>query len=50
MVMWKPMLTTYSEDAPIGDQWRYEVKYDGFAVVWNGKQVELPYGPEMEKN
>ncbi|MBU6081533.1 DNA ligase D [Allobacillus halotolerans] len=41
--MWKPMLTTYSEDAPIGDQWRYEVKYDGFrcGLEWKASRVTL---------
>ncbi|MBR7553457.1 DNA ligase D [Allobacillus sp. GCM10007491] len=41
--MWKPMLTTYRDEPPIGDQWRYEVKYDGFrcGLEWKTSGVTL---------
>ncbi|QHE53921.1 DNA ligase D [Pontibacillus sp. HMF3514] len=39
----KPMLPTLSGDAPKGDDWVYEVKYDGFRVLleWSKNQVKL---------
>ncbi|WP_174733038.1 DNA ligase D [Mesobacillus harenae] len=29
----KPMLPTLSFDVPVGEEWRYEVKYDGFRAI-----------------
>ncbi|GEN45724.1 DNA ligase D [Alkalibacillus haloalkaliphilus] len=41
--MWKPMLLTLVEDMPTGDNWVYEVKYDGFrcGLEWTEKGVKL---------
>ncbi|TKC19559.1 DNA ligase D [Robertmurraya kyonggiensis] len=35
----KPMLPSLTFDIPVGDEWRYEVKYDGFRALltWNQK-------------
>lgn len=29
----KPMLPTYYPEAPVSNDWRYEVKYDGFRAI-----------------
>ncbi len=41
--MWKPMLTTYRDEAPEGNQWNYEVKYDGFrcGLEWSSDKIVL---------
>ncbi|MBO1911202.1 hypothetical protein J4G37_41230, partial [Microvirga sp. 3-52] len=35
----KPMLLTSANEIPVGDEWLYEVKYDGFRciLVWDEK-------------
>ncbi|WP_188207075.1 DNA ligase D [Alkalibacillus aidingensis] len=42
-MMWKPMLPTLVEDIPKGEDWVYEVKYDGFrcGLEWNEDAVKL---------
>ncbi|MDQ0155060.1 DNA ligase D [Robertmurraya andreesenii] len=39
----KPMLPTLTFEVPEGDDWRYEVKYDGFRamLIWNEKGIQL---------
>ncbi|KHE72562.1 DNA ligase D [Halobacillus sp. BBL2006] len=41
--MIEPMLLTMSEDLPEGDEWVYEVKYDGFRVIltWTEDGISL---------
>lgn len=41
--MRKPMLTTLVEDAPAGEEWVYEVKYDGFrcGIEWTSNNIRL---------
>ncbi|MGM8214621.1 DNA ligase D [Bacillaceae bacterium W0354] len=41
--MWKPMLPTLVDDAPLEDEWVYEVKYDGFrcGFEWNKDSIHL---------
>jgi bifunctional non-homologous end joining protein LigD len=58
-IMPKPMLPTLSFDIPRGNEWRYEIKFDGFRAVlsWdnelaltsrNGKPL-LPIFPEIKE-
>ncbi|WP_078554120.1 DNA ligase D [Bacillus alkalicellulosilyticus] len=39
----KPMMPTLTFETPIGDDWRYEVKYDGFRckLKWDKDNIEL---------
>ncbi|MFC0525107.1 DNA ligase D [Pontibacillus salicampi] len=39
----KPMLPTLSEDVPTGEEWSYEVKYDGFRTLlhWTEEGITL---------
>ncbi|QHS22045.1 DNA ligase D [Virgibacillus sp. MSP4-1] len=41
--MWKPMLPTLADDIPEGEEWVYEVKYDGFraALEWTEEGARL---------
>lgn len=41
--MQKPMLPSLTDELPFGNDWLYEVKYDGFRVLlqWTNKRVEL---------
>lgn len=40
--MVKPMLPTLSFDVPLGEEWQYEIKYDGFrAILRMGGTIEL---------
>ncbi|MGN8645549.1 DNA ligase D [Gracilibacillus sp. HCP3S3_G5_1] len=41
--MWKPMLPTLVDEAPIGDQWLYQVKYDGYrcGLYWTKDEAQL---------
>jgi bifunctional non-homologous end joining protein LigD len=58
-MMLKPMLPTLAFDTPRGDEWRYEIKFDGFRAIltWddeieltsrNGKPL-LPIFPEINE-
>jgi ATP-dependent DNA ligase len=55
-----PMLALLSREIPAGDEWIYEMKYDGFRamIFWDGKQMFIqsrdlkplnPYFPELEE-
>ena len=42
--MMKPMTPTLVSSIPVGTEWRYEVKYDGFRALLSidaGKRVKL---------
>ncbi|QGH35000.1 DNA ligase D [Gracilibacillus salitolerans] len=41
--MWKPMLPTLVHEAPYGNEWIYQVKYDGFrcGLQWTDEEVKL---------
>ncbi len=42
-IMWKPMLPKLSEEVPVGEEWMYEVKYDGFRALltWEEHSITL---------
>ena len=46
----KPMLLTSVEELPVGDEWIYEAKYDGYRASWYGKMKFLPLSAEMATN
>ena len=41
--MLKPMLPTLASERPVGNDWAYEVKYDGFRCIlaWTKKEITL---------
>ncbi len=39
----KPMLMMDADELPVGDEWIYETKYDGFRAIlqWNKEGIQL---------
>ena len=39
----KPMLMTSANELPVGEEWIYEVKYDGFRciLVWDEENTNV---------